>query len=253
MNSILVINNEIKNIENEYITISNNSITFKKNCDYSIYYENCNKLDIKINLVDNVYVKLFEYMSDLEVESNITYNISDNANLLLFKFYSNKKILENIIVNLNGYMSKISYNFSNICVNDEIYKFIINHNNSNSISNISNKSICLENAKVEFEIDTIVSKGNVSCNMNQDTKIINFGDNYSSVRPNMYISEDDVEARHSSVIGNFSDEELFYLMARGIDYNSSIKLLVKGYIFSNLIVDMDKRSKILNIINKYWR
>lgn len=253
MNSILVINDEIKNIENEYIIISNNNITFKKSCDYSIYYEKCNKLDIKINLLDNVYVKLFEYMSDLEVESNITYNISDNANLLLFKFYSNKKVLENIIVNLNGYMSKISYNFSNICVNDEVYKFIINHNNSNSISNISNKSICIENAKVEFDIDTIVSKGNVSCNMNQDTKIINFGDNHSSVRPNMYISEDDVEARHSSVIGNFSDEELFYLMARGIDYNSSIKLLVKGYIFSNLIVDMDKRSKILNIINKYWR
>jgi len=43
------------------------------------------------------------------------------------------------------------------------------------------------------------------------------------------------------------------LMARGIDYNSAIKLLVKGYIFSNLVVDMDKRSKILNVINKYWR
>lgn len=253
MNNILVINGRIRDYENEYIVISNNTITFKKNCDYNIYYEKCSNIDIKITVLDNVYVKLFEYMCDLEIKSNITYNISDNATLLLFKFYSNNKVLENVVINLNGYMSKINYNFSNICVNDEIYNFIVNHNNSNSISNINNKSICLDSGKIEFNIDTIVDKGNTQCNMNQDTKIINIGENHSVIRPNMYISEDDVEARHASVIGNFNEEELFYLMARGIDYNSSIKLLVKGYIFSNLDVDMDKRSKILEIINKYWR
>ena len=89
--------------------------------------------------------------------------------------------------------------------------------------------------------------------MNQDTKVINMGDNKSTIRPNMYISEDDVEARHASVIGTLNEDELFYLMSRGIDYNNSVKLLVKGYIFSNLELDMDKRNKILNIINKYWR
>ena len=253
MNNILVKNNIIYNYENEYVCIVDNVITFKKNCDYNIYYEECSNINIKINILDNVYVKLFEYMCDLDIESNINYNISDNGTLLLFKFYSNKKVNENVIINLNGYMSKVNYNFSNICVNDEKYNFVINHNNSNSISDVSNKSICLEEGKIEFNIDTIVEKGNVSCNMNQDTKIINFGDNKSMIRPNMYISEDDVEARHASVIGKFNEDELFYLMARGIDYNNAIKLLVKGYIFSNLVVDMDKRSKILDVINKYWR
>ena len=253
MNNILVINNNIDNYENEYILVEDSVITFKKNCDYSIYYEECNFVDITINVLDNVYVKLFEYMSEMDVNSNITYIISDNGNLLLYKFYSNDSVNENICVNLNGYMSKISYNFSNICINSEKYNFVINHNNSNSISNISNKSICLENGKIEFNIDTIVEKGIIKCNMNQDTKIVNLGENNSIIRPNMYISEDDVEARHASVIGNFTEEELFYLMARGIDYNNAIKLLVKGYIFSNLVVDMDKRSKILNVINKYWR
>jgi len=253
MNNILVINNKINNYENEYIEISNNVITFKKNCDYNLYYENCNNINFEIKLLDNVYVKLFEYMIDSNINSNITYNISDNATLLLFKFYSNESVRENVVVNLNGYMSKLNYNFSNICINNEIYNITINHNNSNSISDVNNKSICLENGKIEFNINTKVDKGNIKCNLNQDTKIINFKDNNSIIKPNMYINEEDIEARHSSVIGNFSEEELFYLMTRGIDYNSSIKLLVKGYIFSNLVVDMDKRSKILNIINKYWR
>lgn len=253
MNNILVKNNIVDNYENEYVIIVDNVITFKKNCDYNIYYEECSNINIEIRVLDNVYVKLFEYMCDLDINSNITYNISDNGTLLLFKFYSNKKVSENVIINLNGYMSKVNYNFSNICISDEKYTFVINHNNSNSFSDISNKSICLEEAKIEFNIDTIVEKNNVLCNMNQDTKIINFGDNKSMIKPNMYINENDVEARHASVIGKFNEDELFYLMARGIDYNNAIKLLVKGYIFSNLVVDMDKRSKILDVINKYWR
>lgn len=253
MNNILVINGIVNNKETEYINISNNEIIFKKNCDYSIYYENSGNLDIKIKVLDNVYVKLFEYMCDLDVNSNIVYDISDNGSLYLYKFYCNKNINENIVVNLNGYMSRFNYYFSNICNNNEKYNLVINHNNSNSISNISNKSICLDNACIDFNIDTVVDKGNTCCVMNQDTRIVNFGENKSTIKPNMYISEDDVEARHSSVIGKFSEDEVFYLMTRGIDYNNAIKLLVKGYIFSNLVVDMDKRSKILNVINKYWR
>lgn len=253
MNSILVINDRIKDFENEFLCVKDNVITFKKNCDYSIYYENCFNINLTINLLDNVYVKLFEYLTYGDIVSNIMYNIEDNANLLLFKFYANLKILENVVVNLNGYMSKIDYHFSNICIGKEKYNVEVNHNDSNSISNINNKLLCLEDGGVIFDINTTAKKGNVKCNMNQDTKIINFKDNHSVIRPNMYISEDDVMARHASVIGSFSDDELFYLMARGIDYNTAIKLLVKGYIFSNLSVDMDKRSKILEIINKYWR
>lgn len=253
MNNILVINNKILDFENEYVKIFNNNITFKKSCDYNICYDRCNNVDISINILDNVYVKLFEFMCEMDILSNIVYNLSDNSNLLLCKFYSNDRVVQNICVNLNGYMSKFNYYFSNICVNNELYNIVINHNNSNSISNVSNKSICLKSGSINYNIDTILEKGNILCNMNQDTKIINFGDNSSVIKPNMYISEDNVEARHSSVIGSFNEDDLFYLMSRGIDYENSVKLLVKGYIFSNLIVDMDKRSKILNIINKYWR
>ena len=253
MNNILVINNIVKEIENEYLVIKDNVITFKKNCDYNIYYDNVNEIDIKIVLLDNVYVKLFEYVVDVNLKSNITYELSDNANLLLYKFYANDMVNENVVINLNGYMSKINYNFSNICKKEDIYNIAINHNNSNSISDVNNRTICLSNASAIYTIDTTLENGIKKCDMNQDTRIINLSDNHSVIRPNMYISEDDVNARHSSVIGNFNDEDLFYLMARGIDYENAIKLLIKGYIFSNLVVDMDKRNKILNVINKYWR
>lgn len=252
MNNILMINNKLLNeLENEYITLKNNTITFKKNCNYDLIYQT--NINITINIPDNVFVKLFIYSENISLNNNITYNISDNGRVLLYKFYANNEVKENIIINLNGYMSRIDYNFSNIAINNEKYNFIINHNNSNSVSNLSNKSVCLKNAKIDYTIDTIVKNNIIDCNMNQDTKIINMGENNSTIRPNMYIEEDDVTARHSSVIGTVNEDELFYLISRGIDYNNAVKLLIKGYIFSNLVLDMDKRNKILNIINKYWR
>jgi len=46
---------------------------------------------------------------------------------------------------------------------------------------------------------------------------------------------------------------VFYLMSRGIEYNDAIKLLIKGYLFSNINADSSLREKILNVIDMYWR
>ena len=48
------------------------------------------------------------------------------------------------------------------------------------------------------------------------------------------------------------DELVFYLMSRGIEYNDCIKLLVKGFLFSNIDVDNKMRERILNVIDMYW-
>ena len=44
MNNILVINNELNVIDNEYVSYKDNVITFKKNCDYDLIYENTPKI-----------------------------------------------------------------------------------------------------------------------------------------------------------------------------------------------------------------
>lgn len=69
----------------------------------------------------------------------------------------------------------------------------------------------------------------------------------------MFIEEDTVFARHASVVGNVGYDLVFYLLTRGICYTDAMKLIVKGYILSNLDVDMEKRSLILEAINDNWR
>ena len=64
----------------------------------------------------------------------------------------------------------------------------------------------------------------------------------------MFIGEETTTAVHSSVIGSISEDDLFYMMSRGIDYNTSVNLIVKGMILSNINVNMEYKEKILKIL-----
>ena len=210
-------------------------------------------LNIKLEIIVlGADVKLLEYSFDLDIEVNNKYLI-DHGSLRVDKFYNNKNVKENIIVDLCSRNDRIDYYFSNICIGEEYYTFNINHKNRDTISNISNKSIALKNSKLDFIINSNVGKGNDGSILNQNTRIVTMGDCDTSVHPNMFIDLDDVEARHGSVIGTFKDDQLFYLMSKGIPYFDSLKLLIKGYILSNINVNLELRQRILDIIDTYWR
>lgn len=253
MNRILVEKDKLNNYQDSNIIIYNNQITFLTSGNYTIEYINCHKLALTINIEKNIMINLFEYADNQNLNLKNTYNLKTYSNLILFKFYNNKEVEEKIIFNLNEQYSKIDYHFSNICSKKEQYHLIINHNASYTESMITNKSISTNNANLSFTIDSNLPKGNTNCILDQQTRIITLEDSFAKIEPNMFIEEDNVEAKHGSVIGKFSSDELFYLLARGIPEKEALKLLIKGFIFSNLLVDLDKRAKIFNIINEKWR
>ena len=248
MNKILVDNNIISNIDG--VSIDGNTITFLNPGDYEIEYVSSGKYELIFKVNDNI--NLVESSFDNELEINNNYIIS-KGNLKVVKFYNNKDVIEKINIDLRNDGSRVDYQFSNICREDEYYEININHESKNTISNIVNKSISLKNSKLKFVINSNVYK---ECNgsvLDQNTRIVTMGECDASISPNMFIDLDDVEAKHGSVIGTFKEEQIFYLMSKGICYNDTLKLLIKGYLFSNLDVNNDLKTKINDIINTYWR
>lgn len=247
MNNIVIDNNILYGCNS--VNVDKNNIEFISNGEYKLEIINSDRVDINIVIKDNVCVKLFIFGSCCDINSKIVYKLGYSSNLILFKFYNNKRMEEIEDIYLDGKYSKISYNFSSICFGVENYKIRVFHNNNCVDSYISNKCIGYDGSKVSFFIDSILGKGNTGCKMDQDTRVICMGDVDSKISPNMYIEEDDVEARHGSVIGRFNEDDIFYLMSRGINEEEVIKLMVKGFILSHLVIDMESRSKILSIIN----
>lgn len=254
MNNILVINNNINNYSDDNIEIENNTIYFKKSGKYNIKYENTNTIDITYKLKDNINITIYEYQNNTSsLNSNIKYLLAENSILNINKFSINDMAKETITIDLEGINAEINYHFSNISTNQENYHIIINHNAPKTISNIINRTISTNDAMIDYTIDSILPKNNYDCILNQETKIITNDSSNCYIRPNMFIDEEDVDARHASYIGKFKEEELFYLMTRGLSLKDAIKLLVKGYILSNINVEEELEKIIINDINKYWR
>ena len=222
MNKILLSNN-IQIISDDY-EVDNNIINIKKDGDYIIEY--------KENL------------------NNITYIFNNNINVNISKFYKNKEVKEIININLKEINSSINYNFSNISNYKEDYKIIINHLNKYTKSNIKNKILAKNNSNITIDLDSIVKKDMINCTLLQETRAVVFDKEKVNIKPNMYIECDDIEAKHSAVIGKFKDEEIFYLMTRGIPKEESIELLSESFLFSNFTFD---KEELTNLINKYWR
>ena len=242
MNKICIVNNDIIPCDNSGIIINNNEISFLDSGNYVIEYIECNNINLVININEDKCINLFEFSYNNDININNKFNIDNNGSLIISKFFYNKNTNENIDIYLNGKKSKIKYNFSSISKNRDKYKINIYHNNNETSSDIFNKTIAKKNSSNYFDINSYVDNKIVNTYLNQSTKIITLGESDNRINPNMYTHDNSTTAVHSSVIGNVNEDELFYLMSRGISYKDSIKLIVKGNILSNI-----------NIPDEYWQ
>ena len=48
--------------------------------------------------------------------------------------------------------------------------------------------------------------------------------------PAMNVSENDVEVSHEAVVGKIQEDQLFYLMSRGLSEEEATKMIVSGFI-----------------------
>lgn len=182
------------------------------NCIYDIN-DNC-KLIINVNSSTNKCI----------------FNLGNNSSLIINKYYELQDIEEEITVNLNGINSRLDYSFSTLTYNDQKYVINVNHNNISTISNVINHGVVRNDSKLVFEVNSSVEKGNKKSVLNQESKIIVMSKNNSIIKPNLYIDEYDVDARHAATIGRFNSEDIFYLMTKGIDKKEAIELLISGFL-----------------------
>lgn len=240
-------------IRNNPFGITKVVINVLKNCSLEIdYLMDNSKYDILFNIEPKVKFNLYEYKKGDKAKIQYTFNTSDNSNVNIYKFNNILNIKEMIIANLNGINSSIDYNFKSIATTKEVYDIVVSHNSKNTSSNIINNSLCTKDGKVYIQVSGYVDNGITGCELNQSNQIINLTDNKCEIRPNLYINEYDTIANHSALIGGFDNDELFYLQTRGISELEARKLLINGFLLSN--IENKNMIKIIeNNIKEYWR
>lgn len=205
------------------------NLVFEEDTDLVIKFDNVDK-NINIIIEDNVCLNLLELSTN--TKNKITFILKENSRLLYNRALKNCNDV--ITIHLDGIASNANINNSCISnINSDNY-FYINHNNSSTISNLSNHGINRSFDSLEFNVNVTINSCGKNVVTKQENKIINLSGGKSKILPNLIVDNDDVSASHSAYISDFDKDSMFYMNSRGINNIEAIKLLVKSFLFGNL-------------------
>lgn len=180
------------------------------NVKFTSIEANTNETNIKTNfyVLDNATVEL----DTLSLNDN---KVNNRTNLYLLKQNSNVTI-NNAIINNTSLT--------------QAYDFNVYHLNIDTVSTLTNYAICKDNSVLNINSNGIIKQGCSKSKIMQKSKgIILDLTSAISANPLLQIDEFDVEANHGASIGAIDDEDLYYLMSRGLTKSQSEQLIVSGY------------------------
>lgn len=236
----------------------NESTTIKIiHINYEEKYFNCNlviKENVQANIINIYYHTENEAKQVLEIVSKRNSSVSiksiTNSENKITNIV-NAYVLENAYINIddlgindkevesktNVYLLEemANVNLTNVVLNTssllQDYKYIINHIEKNTQSLTKNYGISKNSSYLVFDNYGIINKGAKNTILSQKTKGIIL-DMYSSISANplLQIDENDVMANHGASIGAIDEEDLYYLMSRGLSREVSEGLIVNAFI-----------------------
>jgi len=92
------------------------------------------------------------------------------------------------------------------------------------------RGVLYANAKANIEGMIEIGSEIKNCDAFLDQKILLIGDKArADVRPELEILNNEVKASHAASVGKLDQEQLFYLMSRGLNHNQATDELVRGF------------------------
>lgn len=176
------------------------------------------------------------YVIDNNTKKDYNYKIEEDTIIYHFSINSGS----NVLIDLDKEDISLYYYYNDINYDDNIFTIKVNHNKSNTHSELFNHGVNVKDNELSFKVEASVLKNSAKCICNQDNQIINISDGKSTICPNLLIDNYDVNSSHSAYIGKFKDEDIFYLESRGIPEKVCYKLLLNGFLINSDSIEYDK-------------
>ena len=207
------------------------------------------KINISFHVLPNVDFELLEIRENGMLKVKYNYSLEENSHTNIVKFYDCDEVKELDIIELNGENASIRHQLKTISKKNQRLDTVVYHNAKHTSSDIVNQGVTIQDGKLQIQVTSIVYQGIKNCVINQNNRIMTMNEHKSNINPILLIEEQEVSANHAAYIGKFREEQIFYLMSRGIPRNQAIQLLVKGF----LLESISEKDLIEPILERYWR
>lgn len=223
----------IKDEKNYYLFKDDQKTYFfniKKDCQLEFVFDN---FIGKVNLIiDNSKVKINFLQKNinkfhLNIKLNNSQLIVNGLNLSIKAEIKQKIILQDstIILNEKSYPKELKQNMR------------IDHLTPNSVSDANCLGIGQKGAKFDLKIETKIKKRCDDAKAKQMLKIIALTDQIEAIlKPILKINHHQVTGSHGVIFKRLKEEDLYYLLTRGLSQDEARKLIIRG----NLLKDNEK-------------
>ena len=239
----------------ELVKEENYFFSFSENTHSKIFLfvEAIENTNIEFNILDNASLKLVIFSNGLERNLNFTFNLSENSSLDMYTsdiFSRNTSLVKTINLNgINAYSKTYEYIASN---NNKIVGGFYVFHNAPSTKAVG-KFIYLSKNKgiIDRNVESCIKKGMKDSDSIESIKgVILSSDAKIFAKPVLKVDFDDVKASHGCAIGTIDQNEIYYLMSRGLSREDAFKIICHSLI--NPILDEVKSSEeFLSLITPF--
>lgn len=241
MNKILMSN------EKKDFILDSDKYEFQNDGTFSLEVDSSTK-DVYLAILENVQVVL----------NLLSKNTSLNFHIRILKnasFTFNQLIIEgnmNISVDLVEEGADFNLNYSVLSSNNSKNQIEVKHKASKTKSLLKNHGFSMNHANIILDVSAYIDRDANKCVSKQDNQIIENDNSLSQINPNLYIENYNVEASHSAYVGEFKENELFYLMSRGLDLETSKFLLLKSFLIGSFDLEEKVQEQYYHEMIKYF-
>lgn len=241
-------------IENIYVhamenTKSNIIIKYKSLENLTCFHNGIIKVKAEKNSeVNIVFVNFLNTVSNnfLSIENEILENAKVNSTIIDM---GGKHSISNYYSNILG--NKANNQLNTIYLGKENQIFDLNYiaelKGEKSNVDFEVQGALKDNSKKHFKGTIDFKRGAKKATGNENEACMLLSDKARSLAlPMLLCSEEDVEGNHSTSSGKIGDKELFYIMSRGFDEKSAMKLIVRAKF--NKILETIKEQELKNEI-----
>jgi len=212
------------------------------------------KTSLKLEVQENADLTLFYWneSSQLFIDEDICIKRNARLNVAYGELTSkevNRKAQYSLIEE-GAYVRIIS---GGIC--DDIMKQEITctHKARHTEGWMENYAVVLEEGQYRMVANGVVQKYASGSKSRQTSRVLTFADKQQAeITPMLLIDENDVEASHATSIGQLDENQLYYLMSRGLTKNDALRLMAMGYLLPLVQItnDAELRKEMTDIIEK---
>ena len=185
-----------------------------------------NNQNVEIEVLDNAYVNYFILNSS---NTNREFKIKGEVNVLEINLKESNESFKADLLEENANFKVKLLSFSNNVKTK--FSFYVDHKFKHTFSNIENVGVALNGGELLFDVTGKIEKGMNGSKASQLSRgVIMDDDSIVTANPILLIDEFDCFANHGAAIGKINDEDLFYLMSRGLTKNEAFTLMLQGMV-----------------------